>query len=103
MQIAGQTLSVAAASKRSSKLLKPSSSQSTMSFAALFERAIIDTFSSSLRASELFGRSIARRRRCRDTHSETSRIVDAKKCQSGTLDRAANPLVEPSDHLFAST
>src|SRR3984893_16153394 len=49
MQIAGHTLSVAAACRRSSRQSKPSRSQSFISFAALRERkTMVDIFFSSL-------------------------------------------------------
>jgi hypothetical protein len=62
-----------------------SSSQSTMSLVAVFERTIIVTFSSSVRASALFGCSIARRRSCCDVHSQAAADVDARVCRPGTL------------------
>src|SRR6266700_3274163 len=60
--MAGQTLSLMDANRTSSTFSNPSNSQSLISFAVLFERAIVDMSSSSLRASEPFGCSIARRK-----------------------------------------
>src|SRR6266446_237169 len=86
MQIAGHTLSVAVASRRSSKLTKPSTSQSFISFAALFERAMVDMTSSSLPAPEPFGWRFARRKPVRGYSARRlGNGGDPETCQRGTL------------------
>ena len=54
MQMAGHTLSVIEAARRSARLLNPAASQSFMSFVALALKAIEVIFSSSLREPEPF-------------------------------------------------
>src|ERR1700719_12513 len=86
MQMAGHTLSVAAAFRRSLRLLKPSRSQSVMSFAALFERAMVDMTSSSLPAPEPFGWRFARRKPVRGYSARRlGNGGDPETCHRGTL------------------
>src|SRR6266566_6808156 len=78
MQIAGHTLSVVDALRRSWRRLYPSRSQSFISFAALCDRAMWDIFSSSLPEPESFGRRITRRS-CSDI------LIAASECPPSSL------------------
>src|SRR5450759_1218541 len=73
MQMAGQTLSTTDAFRRSSTRLKPSNSQSFISFAALLERTMRDISSSSLPEPEPFGCRIARRS-CNEHYQRSFRM-----------------------------